>query len=80
MVGDCASLYARIAYVRRVIDDLLETPLETHNRARIRKKIGTLWAEVDNLGSITRDLVGPLDRLHSAIHEQRRAAGQKGRG
>ena len=66
MLGDCASLYMRIPYVWRVLDDLLTIPLKGRNLGRITRGIGTFWAEMDNLHALARDLVGPLDRFHTA--------------
>jgi hypothetical protein len=71
VVGDIADLYINCSMLRTVIDQLLQTPRTTKNLPLIRKRVAKLWARVDNLGSITRDLIGPLDRLHSALYRRR---------
>lgn len=77
LVGDCGSLYVRIPYVWKLLDELLAVPLDEKHLQRIRHGIGALWAEMDNLHELARDMAGPLDRLHTAALKIRRVGGKE---
>ncbi len=64
---DTASLYNRCGLIRRFIRDLVNTNPRKVEAKVITHRAGQLWAEVDNLDAYSRDLRGPLDRLHSKL-------------
>src|SRR2546426_4968777 len=67
MFVDVACLYDRCGVIRRFIRDLVNTNPNRTKAKIVTHRAGRLWAEVDNLDAYSRDLRGPLDRLHSKL-------------
>lgn len=67
MFVDTACLYDRCGVIRRFIRDLVSTNPRRVEAKIVTHRAGRLWAEVDNLDAYSRDLRGPLDRLHSKL-------------
>ena len=67
MFVDTASLYGRLALIRRFIRTLVDSRPNQVEPKLLTHRAGRLSAEIENLGRYVRDLSGPLDRLHSKL-------------
>ena len=76
---DTADLRARCGAITQVIDALVSTPRKRSNRELIRKRVLTLFTEVDNLDMYTEHLKGPLEYLHSTFYRTpKKSKGKRG--